>query len=295
MGTCWIPVPIPLLMALWIGPCSVRAAAAPPPAEAAICSAKGTSFTQQTWEIAENCPKLLPSPSRLQWLPDPLWGSDFLPKSLPNQCELPLKDSPGTSLSLHGGMPWSDWPQSMPVPLQHIMLQLPPCPLPGTLASPGAACDCSICGGFLFHLCSQSKAQLSPPRRALRAGSGGSWACYCFKSPFRTQVSTACTWPISPSVACLEQKDISWPEAVGNELCTLLPLSHLSPPVFYIFLGNKNETAWGRANKKHPQRPVPQCFSPALQVPSINRAGPAQPGKSHHTKLRQSPSHQLQQ
>lgn len=215
---------------------------------------------------------------------------------------LPSKESSQPMWAATEGQPWyqplpswSDWPQSMPVPLQHIMLQLPPCPLPGTLASPGAACDCSICGGFLFHLCSQSKAQLSPPRRALRAGSGGSWACYCFKCPFRIQVATACTWPISPSVACLEQKDISWPEAVGNELCTLLPLSHLSPPVFYIFLGNKNETAWGRANKKHPQRPVPQCFSPALQVPSINRAGPAQPGKSHHTKLRWSPSHQLQQ
>lgn len=76
------------------------------------------SARQLTGEITESCPKL---PSSLlfgvaEWLPAPLWGSNSLPQGLPRWHGLPLKDSPSTNYFFHGGMLWSDWHQSIPVP-----------------------------------------------------------------------------------------------------------------------------------------------------------------------------------
>lgn len=293
-------------MALRIGPCSRRAAEAPPPAEAAIPLCKRhrlqpDSKQEKLLRAAPNSHLLsssgLQSDSQLhsgaqtpcrRVFPGGMgchWRTALVPTtSFTGGCCGVTDTSQYQSPAAHNALA-----SILPTP-RHPGLTWYRVPPPSVEAS--------------FSSCVPGVKPSSPSStlRALRAGPRGLWACPCSKCAARAHVATACTWPVSPSVTCLEQEDItgnelfSWAEAADNELCTLLPLGCLLPSRFFLsfwVMGMKLHEV-GQTEGMH-RAPTPQGFAPALQASSPGRAGPAQPGRSHHTKSWLSTSHQLQQ
>lgn len=206
MGTCWIPVPTLLLIALWIGLHS-RGSSTCWSSSSAVQRAPA-SPSQQTGEIAERCPKLPSSPPQhCRLTPSSTLGLTLLVKGSSQVAWAPTEGQPWYQLvpSCVHVMEWLT-----PVtasPLQHIIPWLSHCP--GTPASPGATCVSSILEASFSSCVPEGKPSLLSVWWGIHEPDPGS------RYAARVYVTTPCTWPMTPTAACLEQQNIT-----GNELCS---------------------------------------------------------------------------
>lgn len=213
-----------------------RTAEAPPAAEAAILLCKGHQLhpasKQEKLLIAAPSSHLLLSIA--DWLLVPRWGSSFLSQCLPRWHGLLLKDSPGTSLSLQVGTSWNEWHQALP---GHCSTECP-----GFHLAHSSLTWCHMC---LLHLRLPSPAVLPEGSPVFPQCDGvhwgwtrAPWAWSCSRCAVWVYVTTACTWPVTPTAACLEHHNItgnelhSWAETLTMNYW-LLPLVHLFPSHFF--------------------------------------------------------------
>lgn len=196
----------------------------------------------------------------------------------------------------------SNWHQPTPVLYSMQCPGLHPAHSQAPWRSPGATCASSICRGFLLRPCSRScEAQLS-----LHHGEGSQGWTQGTASLFLLQRHCQGSHSHSPHVANEPKHHLSGARKTSLEMnnaaeqrwltmnyahCS--PLAAFSPPPFSLYfcrMGTKQHEE-GQTEALH-RAPRPYGFTPALQAPSPNRAGLAQPGRRHDKKL--SPSHQVQ-